>query len=107
MCYHWFRMARTAGPKLVSGSAPPPRTARGLPAVSTRASRFVLAAVLAVIGSGCVVVPQNRRRYLADPTMQSVDDPLEARARDKLHTTREAASGGNGAPAGGGCACGN
>ncbi|NUP05909.1 MAG: DUF4266 domain-containing protein [Polyangiaceae bacterium] len=39
--------------------------------------------------------------------MQLVDDPLEARARDKVHTTREAASGGNGQPAGGGCACGN
>jgi hypothetical protein len=55
--------------------------------------------------AGCVVVPQNRRRYLADPTMAV--DPLEARARDKLHTTREAASGGNGLPAGGGCSCGN
>jgi len=55
--------------------------------------------------SGCVVVPQNRRRHLADPTMSV--DPLEARARDKLHTTREAASGGNGLPAGGGCSCGN
>jgi len=55
--------------------------------------------------AGCVVVPQNRRQYLADPTMQS--DPLESRARDKLHTSREAASGGNGQPAGGGCGCGN
>jgi hypothetical protein len=55
--------------------------------------------------SACVVVPQNRRQYLADPTMQS--DPLESKARDKLHTTREAASGGNGQPAGGGCGCGN
>lgn len=58
-------------------------------------------------GIGCVVVPQNRRRYLADPTMLPVEDPLESKARDKLHTTREAASGGNGQPAGGGCACGN
>ena len=57
--------------------------------------------------AGCVVVPQSRRRYLADPTMAPVEDPLEAKARDKLHTTREAASGGNGQPAGGGCSCGN
>ncbi len=61
--------------------------------------------VLLVVLSGCVVVPQNRRRYLADPTMSG--DPLEQRARDKLHNTREAASGGNGLPAGGGCSCGN
>ncbi|MFO0613807.1 MAG: DUF4266 domain-containing protein [Polyangiaceae bacterium] len=64
-----------------------------------------LSALLAPLLGGCVVVPQNRRQYLADPTMQS--DPLEARARDKLHTSREAASGGNGQPAGGGCGCGN
>lgn len=77
----------------------------------TRSSRIVRSVAVLVIvltsGAGCVVVPQNRRRYLADPTMQLVDDPLEAKARDKLHTTREAASGGNGQPAGGGCACGN
>ena len=72
--------------------------------------RFLLA-IFALVTiatlSGCVVVPQNRRRYLADPTMAPVEDPLEAKARDKLHTTREAASGGNGQPAGGGCSCGN
>ena len=59
------------------------------------------------VAAGCVVVPQNRRRYLADPTMLPVEDALETKARDKLHTTREAASGGNGQPAGGGCSCGN
>jgi hypothetical protein len=72
-----------------------------------RSASIVLVAML--LGSelaGCVVVPQNRRRYLADPTMVA-DDPLETRARDKLHTSREAASGGNGQPAGGGCGCGN
>lgn len=61
--------------------------------------------LLAATGTGCVVVPQNRRRYLADPTMSP--DVLEEKARDKLHTSREAASGGNGQPAGGGCGCGN
>ncbi len=73
-------------------------------------SRFLLAIfalVMLATLSGCVVVPQNRRRYLADPTMAPVEDSLEAKARDKLHTTREAASGGNGQPAGGGCSCGN
>ena len=63
--------------------------------------------LLALALGGCVIVPQNKRRYLADPTMQTVEEPLEARARDKLHTTREAAAGGNGQPAGGGCGCSN
>lgn len=70
-------------------------------------ARLSFCLLIGSLGVGCVVVPQNRRRYLADPTMLPTDDPLEARARDKLHTTREAASGGNGQPAGGGCACGN
>jgi hypothetical protein len=63
--------------------------------------------LLAAASSACVIVPQNRRRYLADPTMQTVEEPLEARAREKLHTAREAAAGGNGQPAGGGCGCSN
>jgi len=71
----------------------------------TRALTGLVVLVLAVTASGCVVVPQNRRRYLADPTMNP--DILEDKARDKLHTSREAASGGNGQPAGGGCGCGN
>ena len=49
----------------------------------------------------------NRRQYLADPTMQAQDDPLAARARAKMHTSREGAAGGDGEPAGGGCGCGN
>ncbi len=72
--------------------------------------RHVLGTSLLVVFAsslaGCVVVPQNRRRYLAEPTMTG-DDPLEAHARDKLHSSREAAAGGNGQPAGGGCGCGN
>ena len=57
--------------------------------------------------AGCVVVPQNRRRYLADPTMQPEDSELEARSQRKQHTSREGAGGGDGEPAGGGCGCGN
>lgn len=70
-------------------------------------ARVLVVVLLGSSLSGCVVVPQAQRRYLSDPTMRVVDDPLEARARDKVHTTREGASGGNGKPAGGGCACGN
>jgi hypothetical protein len=57
--------------------------------------------------SACAAVPQNRREYLADPTMQLVDDPLEARAMRKMHMSREGAAGGDAQAAGGGCACGN
>jgi len=70
------------------------------------ASGLGVVVMLVVMATGCVVVPQNRRRYLADPTMQD-EGALEARARAKLHTSREGASGGNGQPAGGGCACSN
>lgn len=54
---------------------------------------------------GCVVVPQNRRKRLADPMMRFDDDTLEAHKRQKFYTTREAAAGGDGTPAGGGCGC--
>jgi len=71
--------------------------------------RILLALLLGALFSaaGCVMVPQNRRQYLADPTMQPVVDPLEARSKRKLHTSREGASGGDGQPAGGGCGCSN
>jgi hypothetical protein len=64
-------------------------------------------ALCAVSFAACAVVPKNRRGYLADPTMQASDSPLEDRARRKLHTAREGAAGGDGAPAGGGCGCSN
>lgn len=69
----------------------------------------VLGAVLGVqvLLTGCAIVPQTRRRYLADPTMQLSESPLEDKARRKLHTAREGAAGGDGEPAGGGCGCGN
>ncbi|MFO0549298.1 MAG: DUF4266 domain-containing protein [Polyangiaceae bacterium] len=72
-----------------------------------RVAAFMAIVLTAPLAGGCVVVPQAGRRYLADPTMKTVDDALEQRGRDKLHNSREAAAGGNGQPAGGGCACGN
>jgi len=57
--------------------------------------------------SACAMVPQNRRQYLADPTMPAQDDALERRAARKFHTSREGAAGADGKPAGGGCSCGN
>ena len=70
--------------------------------------RLVLVTIilaLAATGAGCVVVPQNRRKHLADPMMRFQTDALEAHMHQKLYTSREAAAGGDGTPAGGGCAC--
>ena len=69
--------------------------------------RLLAAVVLAALasGAGCVVVPQNRRKYLADPMMRFHADDMEAHAHQKLYGSREAAAGGDGSPAGGGCAC--
>lgn len=65
----------------------------------------ILVVVLAISGSGCVVVPQNRRAHLADPMMAFSQDSLEAHRKQKLYSTREGAAGGDGFTAGGGCAC--
>ena len=66
--------------------------------------------VLALVGAllataGCAVVPQNRRKHLADPMMRFQTDSLDAHAHQKMYSSREAAAGGDGEPAGGGCAC--
>jgi len=67
---------------------------------------LLLACVLASLAA-CSTVPQNRRQYLADPTMQLTDDPLEQQSVRQLHSAREGAAGGDARAAGGGCACGN
>lgn len=54
---------------------------------------------------GCAVVPQNRRANFADPMLRDSDDALDAHRKRKLYTTREAAAGGDGKRAGGGCSC--
>lgn len=66
-----------------------------------------LVALAGALASGCATVPQSRRQHLADPTMQLVEDPLEARAANKLYVSREAAAGGDARAAGGGCGCSN
>jgi Domain of unknown function (DUF4266) len=71
-----------------------------------RTGLLVLALALAAgWASGCVVVPQNRRKHLADPMMRFQTDALDAHAHQKFYGSREAAAGGDGEPAGGGCAC--
>ena len=71
----------------------------------SRINATLAALALAAAVAGCVVVPQNRRKYLADPMMRFQIDALEAHAHQKLYGSREAAAGGDGTPAGGGCAC--
>ena len=67
--------------------------------------RLVLLASLGLALSGCVIVPQSRRGQLADKIMQLDEDPLETYRKQKLYSTREAAAGGDGSAAGGGCGC--
>jgi starvation-inducible outer membrane lipoprotein len=71
------------------------------------ARRLVIGMVVASLSlvSACAVVPQNRRKHLADPMMSFETDALDAHRRQKLYSTREAAAGGDGVPAGGGCGC--
>jgi hypothetical protein len=59
----------------------------------------------ATLLGGCAVVPQNQRAHFADPVMRDADDSLDAHRKRKLYTTREAAAGGDGKTAGGGCSC--
>jgi Domain of unknown function (DUF4266) len=61
--------------------------------------------VTALLASGCAMVPQNRRKHLADPMMSADGDLLLNAGRRKLYTSRESAGGGDAAPAGGGCGC--
>jgi hypothetical protein len=65
--------------------------------------RVILLAWL--LSAGCVVVPQSRRAVLADKIMQLDEDALETYRKQKLYSTREAAAGGDGVAAGGGCGC--
>jgi Domain of unknown function (DUF4266) len=75
------------------------RAARSLRALAA------LVALTAALGAGCAMVPQNRRKHLADPMMSPDGDGLLTAGRRKLYTSRESAGGGDAAPAGGGCGC--
>ena len=61
--------------------------------------------VIALLATGCAMVPQNRRKHLADPLMSADGDLLLNASRRKLYTSRESAGGGDAVPAGGGCGC--
>lgn len=68
---------------------------------------LAFAALLSIASSACATVPQYKRGYLADRTMPGNERQLKKRTARKFHVTREAAAGGDGEPAGGGCGCGN
>jgi len=70
-----------------------------------RGAALALALAALASSAGCAIVPQNRRKHLADPMMRFDTDALDAHAHQKLYGTREGAAGGDGVPAGGGCAC--
>jgi hypothetical protein len=63
---------------------------------------FVL---LIALVTGCAIVPQKRRAHWADPMLRLDSDRLDAHRRQKLYSTREAASGGDGQATGAGCSC--
>jgi Domain of unknown function (DUF4266) len=69
--------------------------------------RLLLVIATSALISSCALVPKNRRGQLADPTMDPSAETLRERAHAKLHAVREAAAGGDGEPAGGGCGCSN
>ena len=64
-----------------------------------------LVLLIGLAASGCVIVPQNRRAALADPLLPLDGDSTESYRKQKFYSTREAAAGGDGTPAGGGCGC--
>lgn len=110
--------ASPSTPRQVELAAKATTTKRTAKAVATRKhqmteSRVPKAAcawilfLLALSSSACATVPQYRRGHLADPTMPGNESRLEKQADRKFHVTREAAAGGDGETAGGGCGCGN
>ena len=60
---------------------------------------------LCALASGCAVVPQNRRAHVAEPAMRFDDDTLDSHRKQKLYSTREAATGGQDHATGAGCSC--
>jgi hypothetical protein len=63
---------------------------------------LILAALAGV--SGCAVVKQKDREFLADPIMQRVPDPLGTKMESHNLPRREGSAGGS-AGSGGGCGC--
>ncbi|MBF0277101.1 MAG: DUF4266 domain-containing protein [SAR324 cluster bacterium] len=60
---------------------------------------------LIMVLSSCRNVRPIERRYLSHRFMQLSPDPVRESFEDKIFDSREAAAGGKGATAGGGCGC--
>lgn len=67
----------------------------------------VLALTALTAAPGCAIVPAYQRGALVDAAMDPRSDAQERRSMRRMHTAREAAAGGDGLAAGGGCGCGN
>lgn len=63
-----------------------------------------LAWLAALVAAGCTHVAPYERGYLARPDMALDESPGMAHAMEKIHPSKEAASGGA-SVGGGGCGC--
>lgn len=70
-------------------------------------ARTLLVIVALLLIGGCAVVPAYRRSAIVDAAMDPNADAQRQRAIGKMRLAREGAAGGDGLPAGGGCACSN
>jgi len=66
--------------------------------------RILTILVIASAFSGCTPVKPWQKEFLAKPYMQFDPDPLEAKSRQHLYTSKEGSFGGYGV-GGGGCGC--
>ena len=66
--------------------------------------KYLAAAVLIAVSTGCAEVKPWQRGILAEQSMQLVPDKMEEYVDDHVYFSKEAATGGKGV-GGGGCGC--
>ena len=67
--------------------------------------RLLLVLAVSISASGCSTVEPWQRGTLAKKQMEPNPRPLQSKLRQHVESSREAASGGDSAAAGGGCGC--
>lgn len=67
--------------------------------------RLLWVAALGISSNGCTTIEPWQRGTLAKAHMAPAPHPLHNSLRNHVQNSREAASGGDGAAAGGGCGC--
>jgi hypothetical protein len=67
-------------------------------------NRCILTALLVLMMTGCANVKPYERSYLARQDMQFDPNPVDARFKQHIYGSKEAARGGYGV-GGGGCGC--